>query len=175
MTRPIASLLRDSRASAAAEMALILPAVVFIFLNVADLSVYLYSKMQVDIAAQSAVGAARVLCDTDTKLPATTKCATLTTTMQGAAQTTSLGTNVALGTPNEAYYCATASGALTQVAAVGATVPADCSATVSGSTARPGNYISVTATYPFTPIFPGATVASVLTSPITRTAWIRLK
>lgn len=157
-------------------MALVLPGIAFIFLNVADLSFYIFSKMQVDLAAHEAVGAARVLCDTSAKLPATTNCGgTLTSTMLSAARSTTLGNNVTLGTPTEAYYCATSAGVLNQVAAVGATVPANCSATVAGSTAKPGDYISVTGSYSFSPIFPGASVAAVLPATITRTAWLRLK
>ncbi|WP_165938464.1 TadE/TadG family type IV pilus assembly protein [Parafrankia sp. BMG5.11] len=168
--------LRDKSGAAAAELALILPAFAFILLNVVDLSVYLYSKMQVDLAAQEAVGAARVLCDTDAELPATqgANCPALTATMLAAAQSTSLGSNVSLGTPAEAFYCTTSGGVLTQVAAIGATVPANCSAVVTGSTASPGNYIAVEASYPFSPVFPGASVAAFLPKRITRTAWLRL-
>ncbi|MGX7897055.1 TadE/TadG family type IV pilus assembly protein [Tsuneonella sp. HG222] len=175
--RLLARLARNCRASAAAEMALVLPAFAFVLLNVVDLSIYMYSRMQVDLAAQEAVGAARVLCDTAAELPATQsgKCPNLNSTIDSAVQTTSLGSGVTETATTEAYYCATTAGQLTQVAAVGATVPADCSATVSGSTAKPGDYISVTASYTFTPIFPGASVASVLTTPITRTAWMRLQ
>lgn len=175
----LVALTKDERASAAAELALILPALAFVILNVVDFSVYLYSRMQVDLAAQEAVGAARVLSADDTvcALPATkgSNCPTLNATMTSAAQTTSLGSNVTIGTPDEAYFCATTGGELAQVASVDATVPDDCSATVSGSTATPGDYISVTASYNFSPVFPGASIASVLPSTITRTAWMRLE
>lgn len=159
-------------------MALVVPFLAFIGLNVADMSVYLYTKMQVDLAAHEAVGAARVLCDTAAKLPAKqgTNCPTLDATMLAAAQSTTLGTNVTLGASTEAFYCVTAPAAvLTQVAAYSATPPADCSATVATSTAKPGDYISVTASYPFTSIFPGASIAASLPATITRTAWMRLK
>ncbi len=171
-------LLRDCRATAAAEMALVVPFLAFIGLNVADMSVYLYTKMQVDLAAHEAVGAARVLCDPlahPTWLPAVPNCPSLTTTMLSAAQSTTLGNYVLLGTPTEAFYCATTAGVLTQVAAYNATPPANCSVTVATSTAKPGDYISVTASYPFTSIFPGASIAASLPATITRTAWMRLK
>ena len=166
---------RDIRGSAAAEMALVLPLLGFIFINVADFSLYLYSKMQVDLAAQEAVGAARVLCDTAAELPATTSCATLTTKMLAAAQTTSLGSNVTIGAPSEAYYCANSAAELTQVAAIGTSVPATCAGTIATSTAKPGDYISVTASYPFSSVFPGASVAAILPATIQRTAWLRLQ
>jgi Flp pilus assembly protein TadG len=170
--------LRDCRGAAAAEFALVLPLLAYIFLNVADLSLYLWSKMQVDLAAQEAVGSARALCDGTTAakaIPATTGCTSLSTTMTSAAQSTSLGSTVTLGTAGEAWYCTTSAGALTQVAAVGATPPTDCSATLTGSTVAPGDYISITASHTYNPIFPSATIAAALPSPITSTAWMRLK
>lgn len=171
---------RDCSGTAAVELALFLPAIAFIMLNVVDLSMYIYAKMQVDLAAHEAVGYVRATCDTATKLPATypdnTHCkSTLIADMTSAAQSTSLGTGVTVNTPTEAYYCADAGGTLIQVAAISATPPATCTGTVSGSTSAPGIYMQSTASYTFTPVFPGASVASALTSPITRTAWIRLK
>ena len=168
--------LRDTRASASAEMALVVPGIAFILLNVADLSTYIYTKMQVDLAAHEAVGAARVLCNTTPKLPAKQNCgSTLDSTMLAAARSVTLGTNVNIGASTEAYYCATSGAVLTQVAAYNAVPPADCSATITGSIAKPGDYISVTASYAFTPVFPGASVAAILPATITRTAWMRLK
>jgi Flp pilus assembly protein TadG len=168
--------LRDTRAAAASELALVLPAIAFIILNVVDLGNYIYTRMQVDLAAHEAVGAARVLCDEDTKLPAKTNCGgSLDSTMTSAAQSTSLGNSVTLGASEEAWFCADASGDLVQVAPLGGTVPADCSATVAGSTAEPGDYIRVTASHSFSPIFPGASVAAVLPATITREGWMRLQ
>jgi Flp pilus assembly protein TadG len=173
---PARRFIRDTRAAAAAEMALVLPAIAFILLNVADLSIYIFSKMQVDLAASEAVGAARVLCDTAAELPAKQNCGSaLDSTMLAAAQTTSLGSNVTLGTSTEAFYCATSSSELTQVAAYNGTPPTTCTGTIAGSTAKPGDYISVTASHTFSPIFPGASVAATLPATITRTAWLRLQ
>jgi Flp pilus assembly protein TadG len=169
-------LLKNCEGAAAAEMALILPGIAFIALNVVDLSIYVYEKMQLDLAAQEAVGAARVLCDTFAKLPAKTNCgSTLLDTMSTAAQSTSLGSAVTITGTSEVYNCADASGNFVQVADYTGTPPATCSAAVSGSTSAPGDYISATVTYAFAPLFPGASVASVLTTPMTRTAWLRLK
>ena len=158
---------------------MILPGIAFVLLNVVDLSSYIWTKMQVDLAAHEAVGAARVLCDTAAELPATVKCGatTLSNAMTAAAQSTTLGTGVSLVSANtdERYYCATAAGVLTQVALASGTPPANCSATVAGSTSAPGLYIKATASRAFTPVFPGASVASLLTTPITRTAWLRLQ
>lgn len=165
-------LLKNCEGAAAAEMALILPGIAFIALNVVDLSIYVYEKMQLDLAAQEAVGAARVLCDTSAKLPATTNCgSTLLDTMSTAAQSTSLGSAVTITGTSEVYYCADATGEF-----VAATDPdATCSELVPGNTSIPGDYISATASYTYSPLFPGASVASALTTPMTRTAWLRLK
>lgn len=167
---------RDCRATAAAELALVLPGLAFIVLNIADLSIYAYSRMQVDLAAQEAVGAARVLCSASTQLPAKQNCgASLDSTMLAAAQTTSLGSGVTLGASSENYYCADSTSTLVVVAAYNATPPSSCGGTYTSSTVAPGDYISVTASYSFTSVFPGASVAALLPSPITRTAWLRLK
>ena len=168
-------LLRNCDGAAAAELALILPSIAFILLNVVDLSTYIYAKMQVDLAAHEAVGAARVLCATSAQLPATLNCGTtLPGTMDAAAQSTSLNSGVTLSGTAEGYYCASTSGDLVKVADASATPPVDCSATVAGSTSAPGDYIRTTASYAFSPIFPGASVASYLTSPLVRTSWMRL-
>lgn len=169
-------LLKDRRGVISAEMALIMPGIAYVLLNVVDLSMYIYTRMQLDLAAHEAVGAARVLCDTAAKLPAKQNCgSTLDATMLAAARTTSLGSTVTLGTSSEAYYCADSSAVLQQVAAYSATPPANCSGTISGSTAVPGDYISVTASRTYTPLFPGASIAAMLPTTMTRTAWMRLK
>lgn len=167
-------LLRDDRASAAAEMALILPAVAFILLNVVDFSVYVYTRMQVDLAAQEAVGVARTASyDSGCEAPVLShaNCSALEDQMEAAARSTSLGANVSIGDTLEGRYCATSDG---ELEAVGDAAP-DCSGTVSDSTAVPGYYISTTATYDFTPVFPGASVASALPGTITRTAFMRIQ
>ena len=132
-------LFRDDRASAAAEMALILPAVAFVLLNVVDFSVYVYTRMEDD--------------------------------MEAAAESTSLGASVSIGGTLEDRYCATSGGELVAVD----DSAADCSGTLTGSTAVPGYYISTTATYCFSPVFPGASVASVLPATIARTAFMRIQ
>lgn len=168
---------RDRRAGAAAELALILPGIAYIVLNVADLGLYVYSKMQVDLAAQEAAGAARTACVDSTKLPATINCANLGTTMQTAAQAAStLGSGVTLTSTVEKYYCADDTGTLVEVATPPTAPPADCSSVYATVTASPpGDYIQATVSYPFSSLFPGASIAQLLPSTITRTAWMRLQ
>lgn len=169
------SFLADARAVAAAEMALILPIVSVLFLNVADATTYIYSRMQVDLAAQEAVGLARAKCDTAAKLPATVNCSGLQAAMQAAAQATSLGAAVTINTASAAWYCSNSASELVQVAAINSTPPANCSGVLAGSTAKPGEYLSVTASYTFAPIFAAASIAASLPSNIQRTAWIRMQ
>jgi Flp pilus assembly protein TadG len=167
-------LFRDDRASAAAELALILPAVAFILLNVVDFSVYLYTRMQVDLAAQEAVGIARTVSyenECEAPVLSDVKCASLEDDMAAAAQSTSLGNSVSIDGTLEDRYCATSGGELVTVD----DSDADCSGTLAGSTAVPGYYISTTAAFDFSPVFPGASVASVLPPTITRTAFMRIQ
>lgn len=165
--------LRDTRGTAAAEMALVFPIVGFIALNVVDLAVFTYSKMQVELAAQQAAGIARSLCTN----PSGANCGTTySAQISTAAQQTTLGGQVALvGDPAEKYYCADTNGTLVLVATPPSAPPATCSAVVSGSTARPGSYISVTTSFTYSPIFPGASVVSYLSTSIQSTAWMRLQ
>lgn len=172
-------LLEDRRGSAAVEMALCLPIFGFAILNVMDFGVYAFARTQTEFAAQVAVGTARNVCNSATLLPATgasARCgSTLTTQMIAAAQSTTLGTAVTLGTPAEGYYCASATGTLVSVAAIGGTPPATCASVVAGSTSPPGDYISVTASYAYSPFAPGLTIASQLPRNIQQTAWMRLQ
>jgi Flp pilus assembly protein TadG len=176
----------NTEGSAAAEFALVLPLLAYLFLNVADFSLYVWSKMQVDLAAQEAVGAARALCDKSTAaqgLPALSNCTAVATKMNAAAQTTSLATSVTVLATDikEGWYCANSTGTLTRVDAdpMPATPPnPTCTGTIAGSTATPGDYISAKATHTFSSMFPGASIVSLvpaLNAPITSTAWMRLQ
>lgn len=181
-SRGSASLLRHFRAhrggSVAVEMALCFPIMGFVSLNLMDLCGFIFSRMQTELAAQAAVGKVRNMCPS-AKLPATypsNNCSsTLTASMTAAAQATSLGSAVILNSPTEGYYCATGAGSLQLVAAINSTPPANCGTVVTGSTQAPGDYISVTASYTYTPFAPGMTIMSALSTDIQQTAWIRLK
>lgn len=170
-------LFRDSSGAVAAEMAMILPGIAFVLLNVVDLSMYIWTKMQVDLAAHEAVGFVRATCgDDDDELPATYPADNCNPDLSGdmtdAAQTAIAG--VTLGTPTEGWYCVNAEGDLQETGTLAAP-PADCNGVVAGDVTKPGNYISVTASYAFSPIFPGASVVAILPATITRTSWMRLQ
>jgi Flp pilus assembly protein TadG len=166
--------LRERRAAAAVEFALWLPFLVVGVLNITDLCVYAFLRMQVENAAQVGAQAAWSVCNTPTLLPALVNCPALNAAVAGAIQGTSLNSQVTQASPpTEGFYCVTVSGAL---AAVGPPPPSTCAAVpgASAPNAPPGDYLQVSVTYPFTPVFPGVSVVALLTTPITRSAWIRL-
>jgi len=165
---------KDKRGVAAVEFALIASAVGLVILNVADIAIFLFDQLEVENATQMGAQAAYAACPFD-DLPATVNCTGLNTAITAAVQSTSLGTAPTLvtGYPTEAYYCVDTSGALTNVGAVTASKPSDCTSAGSSST-KPGDYLLVQVTYTFAPLFTGFTVASLLPTTITNTAWVRL-
>lgn len=174
---------RDDSGAAAAEFVLWLSLLTLPLINAVDLGVYVFKKMQVETAAQAGSHAVWRFCDTSAKLPAVSKCTGVAATIQAAVQSTSLGATitVASGSPVEGYYCLNSSGALTLVGTAGTLgsaptrpSPFTCAGQFSGSTTAPGDYVQVTVSYPYEPIFSQASLASLLTTPITKTAWMRL-
>ena len=167
-----ASAWADRRGVAAIEFGFFAVLLSIALANVADVSIYIYQRMQVENATEIAAQAALKTCAA--KLPATVNCPGLNTAMQNALQSTSLGTSVAFasGSPAEGYYCVNSSNALQYVSAV-TSKPADC--TAAGTPAlQPGDYIQVQTTFTYRSIFPGLSVAGTFPTPITRTAMMRL-
>jgi len=136
----------DRRGVAAVEFGLFAIFLSLALANVADVSIYIYQRMQAENATQAAVQAAWKACDVS-HLPATTNCPGLTTAVQNAVKSTSLGTSVALvsGSPSEGYYCVNSSNALQHVSNV-SSKPADCTAAGMPSL-QPGDYIKVQTTF----------------------------
>ena len=165
----------DERGTSAIEFAFFASILSFAILNVADISIYLYKRMQVENATQMGAQAAWNACDpSQNQLPATTNCPSLTTAITNAIHSTSLSTAVSLqaGSPAEGYYCVNSSGQLQYVSSV-SSKPADC--TVAGMPSNmPGDYITITASYAYAPIFHGVTVAAAFPTPIVRTSMMRL-
>src|SRR5258708_11613416 len=89
--------------------------------NVADVSIYIYQRMQVENATQVAAQAAWKACDLP-QLPATlnSNCPGLATAIQNALASTSLGARVSLvsGSPSEGYYSVNSSNPLQSVSNV---------------------------------------------------------
>jgi Flp pilus assembly protein TadG len=169
----VASLQEDRRGVAAIEFAIFAGLLSFATLNVAEVSIYIYERMQVENATEMAAQAAWKTCDL-TQLPATRNCPALANAVQSAVQSTSLGSRVALqsGSPSEGYYCVNSVSALAYVSDV-TSKPTDCSAANMPSL-QPADYIKIGTTFTYKPLFPGLTVAKTFATPITKTAWMRL-
>jgi Flp pilus assembly protein TadG len=169
---------RDEKGAAAVEFALVLSLLTIPVLNVVDLAMYAWNRMQLDNAAQVAAQAAWATCSTSANLPATpnsyANCAGMPTAVTTAVRSTSLGTSVTVSSTVENYYCLnTTTKALVAVGNFPNSKPANCNS-VGQASDVPGDYIQITATYTYTPIIAGVSVVSLLTTPITRTAWMRL-
>jgi Flp pilus assembly protein TadG len=164
----------DQRGVAAIEFGIFAIFLSLALVNVTDVSIYIYQRMQVENATQVAAQAAWKACDTP-QLPATINCPGLASAVQSAVHSTSLGTRVSLisGSPSEGYYCVNALNALQYVSAVDVSKPLDCTAAGTPSL-QPGDYIQVQSTFPYAPLFPGLSISSTFPTPITRTAIMRL-
>lgn len=174
--------LGDVRGAAAAEFVLWISLLAFPVLSAVDIGTYIFQRMQVEMAAQAAVQAAWHACNASSLLPATQKCSGLLTSMTNAAQGTTLGTAVTVvsGSPSEGYYCLDSSNALALVGTAGTIgapptqpAPFDCHTKIAGSATLPGDYIKFQVSFVYKPVF-SVSLGSALTTPITRTAWMRL-
>jgi Flp pilus assembly protein TadG len=166
----------DARGTAAIEFAVVASLLTIALLNAVDMGRYIYSRMEVQNAAEVGAQAAWKTCyDQSTMLPATQNCSGLNASITTAIQSTSLGTAVSLasGYPTEGYYCVNSSNGLQSVGSL-SNKPGNCAAAGNAS-ATPGDYIQVQVTYNFTSLFPGITVIGSLNiSSITMTSWMRL-
>lgn len=163
---------KDCRGVAGVEFALVGGFLCLAVVNVADIGIYLYKRMNVENAALVGAMSALKACDA-TALPATINCPGLNAAVTAAIQSTSLGAAVTLsGAIGEGYYCINSSNTLQYVSDV-ASKPADCSA--AGMPAlKPADYVQVAVTFSYTPIFSGISVAGLFTTPITKTATVRM-
>jgi Flp pilus assembly protein TadG len=164
----------DQRGVAAVEFGLFAIFLSLALVNVTDVSIYIYQRMQAENATQVAAQAALKACDLTQQSP-TTDCSTFAlAAVQNALGSTSLTTRVTLvsGSPSVGYYCVNSSNALQYVSAI-SSKPADCTAAGTPSL-QPGYYIQVQTTFTYTPIFPGMSVTGTFPTPINRTAIMRL-
>ncbi|HEY2827626.1 MAG TPA: TadE/TadG family type IV pilus assembly protein [Pirellulales bacterium] len=176
LTKKLRANWSDRRGTAAIEFAFFVGLLSLGVLNTADVSIYIYQRMQLENASEMAAQSAWKTCDPSLGyVPATTNCPGLTTAITKALQSTSLGTKVTLqsGSPTEGYYCVNSSNALQYVSGV-SSKPTDCTAAGMPSL-QPVDYINVTATFVYAPLFPGVTVASAFTTPMTKTALMRME
>lgn len=172
-TKKAAAISADQTGVSAVEFAFFAGLLSFGLINTADLSTYIYKRLELENATQMGAQAAWKTCDLQ-HIPATTNCPGLLTAITNAVHSTSLGTQVSLqtGSPSEGYYCLNSSNTLQYVSDVG-TKPADCSA-VGMPNLKPVDYIKITTKYNYAPLFSGITVASMLDTPITKTTLMRL-
>ena len=171
--RLIGRLARDQKGLAAIEFALIGSTLIYGLFNAVDLGRYFYDQMEVQNAAQMGAQAIWKNC-APPNLPASTTCTNWSTYATTAVHSTSLGASVSVasGYPAENWWCVNSTGALVNVAAIGAK-PADCSS-VGNAGVAPVDYVQVRATYTYTQMFPVLSVAGTLPTPITSTTLMRL-
>ena len=163
---------QDRRGTAAIEFAFFVSFLSVATLNVAEISVYIYQRMQVENAAQMGAQAVWKTCNTSSLLPATTNCSGMTTALTNSVQSTALGARVQSSSPTEGYYCVTAQNALQYMSSVDSK-PADCSAV--GSTAQPADYITIQTSFNYTPMFAGLTIGGMFPTTIQQTTTMRLQ
>jgi Flp pilus assembly protein TadG len=172
----------ETHGAAAVELVLWLAVLVVPLLSAVDVGVYVFQKMQLQIAAQAAVQYVWQKCDPNLGgVPAFSKCSDLSLAkITSAAQSTSLGTAVTLtSTPSqpaikEGTACATTGSGPQWVGTPSTAIgTAPVSAACPLGPTKP-DYITVTASYPYTPVFSGLSVGSLLTTPIIQTAWMRM-
>lgn len=169
----LGALRRRDDGVASVEFAFLALFLVTAVLNVADIAMYAFKRMEVQDAADLAAMQARHACNSQS-LPATVNCSGLNAAITAGIQGTQLGSTVTLksGSLSEGYYCLNTSYSLVYVSGTGSK-PTSCSS-VGQSTLTPGDYVTFTATYNYQPLVPKITVASLFSTPLTATAWIRL-
>jgi len=172
LTATAAAMAADRRGVAAVEFGIFVLFLSLSLANVTDVAIYVYQRMQVENATQVAAQAALKSCAT--QLPATTKCSGLTTAIQNAVQSTSLGSRVALvsGSPMEGYYCISSSNTLQYMSDV-SSKPADCTA-AGMPLLQPGDYIQIQTTFTYQSLFPRLSVAGAFPTPIVSSSLMRL-
>src|SRR5215467_561564 len=137
----------DRRGVAAIEFSIFAGFLSIGMLNVVDVAIFAFQRMEVNNATEVGAQAAWATCSpsaqSSAQLPATlnSNCPNLSSAVTSAVQSTSLGTKVTLqsGSPAEGYYCVNSSNALVYVSGV-SSKPANCSS-VGTASLQPGDYI----------------------------------
>lgn len=165
---------RDRRGTAAIEFGAGAMFLIVGVLNAVDMGLYEYERMEVENAGRAGAQAAWKSCNDSSLLPATVNCSGLSTAVGVAIQGTTLRTAVSLasGYPAEGYYCVNGSGALELVGSL-SSEPADCSA-AGNPNASPGDYIQVSVTYAYAPLFGLSVMTAWGVSSINAVTWMRL-
>src|SRR5450830_1630415 len=95
VTKKVAAIWSDQQGVSAIEFSFFAGLLSLGMLNTADVSIYIYQRMELENATQMGAQAAWKNCDT-IHLPATVNCSGLTTAVTSAVQGTSLGAQVSL-------------------------------------------------------------------------------
>lgn len=178
MARTVPAILRfarDRRGAATIEVALTTLFMAYSVMNVADISIYAYTRMQVQNAAQMGAQAIYEACGSE-DLPATSQCSGLDAAVLRGIQSTALGSRVTLksGSPAEGWYCINSSNALQYMSAYDSK-PVDCSGAGTPSL-QPGDYIKVETQHTYSPLFPtNTTIGSLLNTQMSASALVRLE
>jgi Flp pilus assembly protein TadG len=165
--------------AAAAEFAMFAVILAPLLLNLGDMGYYAYTRMEVENAAQNAAQAAWANCSAST--PSAANCdPAMTNAITSAVASTSLGNKVTwsnsgkLWTDTSHPYGVDSFCPDSTTNSIAYTNAASCSSTTSTGT-TPGTYVRITVSYTFTPLFRGATIASLFPATISRTTYQRLK
>jgi Flp pilus assembly protein TadG len=190
--RGVSQFSAETSGAAAVEFVIWLTILIVPLLSAVDVALYAFQRMQVQLAAQAGVQYVFHNCDPNKGgVPAfdSTKCSNLTlANITKAAQSTSLGSDVSLaasggvGAVQEGYACTKANNTLIWVGTVSTAIgtaptkptPFTCVAAINPSTASPGDYVAVSVSYAYAPAFSPLSIGSVLTTPITETAFMRI-
>ena len=158
---------RDRSGLAAIELAIIAPVLFLCTLCVADLGRYALDKTWVTYAASAGAEYAAAHADDPQYAPTYPMGSDFSAAITTAATSATPTTNISVSpTPSTYYGCATSTGVTASTQ--GATCP---SGTSTGGLV--GEYVSVTATMPFTALFSAAGVS--YPSTITSTAVVRIQ
>jgi hypothetical protein len=153
---------RQERGAAAVEFVVWMAIIVWPFLNVCDLGLYVFQKIEVDNAGQAAATQLFNNCGQTTVSPILTNCsAAKVSSATAGASSTSLGGTVTVTHKTECVGGALKSGG-------------DPSVTACPSGMSTGDFIGVTVAYTYHPLFPNTTVTSILPSAMGRIVWMRM-
>ncbi len=161
-----ARLLRDQRGISALEFAIVVPILVLLTGGITDLGLMLRDHGALSVALNAGTRAALLLGSSATT--DSTIAAKVTSAMSAA---NGLGTPASFSATPPACYCITA------VASSSTLTPNPCSTATAPTTCAdgnaPGTYMTLTATYAYSPLMPG--FAFVADTTLSQTASVRLK
>jgi Flp pilus assembly protein TadG len=153
---------KSESGAAAVEFALWLAVLLYPMVNAVDLGLFAYQRTAMENAAEMALQSAFNVCGQTVAPPLISKCGTsgakLTAAITSGVHSTNLGTAVSV---SNTYECQ--DGSVTS----GQQSPPSCPSST-------GDYIGITVTYTYRPLFGRASIVNLLSSTMTRTYWMRM-